>query len=246
MIFIQRKNKLRIVLLFFILLSLFVGVSTISIYKIPFLGFYTSKIYGHRVNYLDKLKQVKSSFIGVELDLVYIEDLDVLDVRHPPEASINLSFDEYLDEISQEKNLKLWLDIKNLNSDNAENVLGRINYLLKKHNKLKEHFLVETVRPDALKIFNETGFETSYYLPYLHLLKADDLKDTLSYINKILKTQPELGISTHYKSYPILENQFSNTKKYLWVLGGTNIYKDFFLIRKLLKDESVKVVLVSF
>ncbi|GAA4270177.1 hypothetical protein GCM10022257_22780 [Hyunsoonleella aestuarii] len=246
MMFIKRKSKLGLLFLLLILLGFLVVNVTISVYKAPFMGFYTSKIYGHRVNYLNKLQQAKSSFIGVELDLVYLEDLNLFDVRHPPEASTNFYFEDYLNEIGEENDLKLWLDIKNLNSDNAENILARMDYLLKTHNRLRESILIETVFPDALSMFQKAGYTTSYYLPYLHLLSKSDQKDTLSYIKNTLKTYPELGISTHYMGYPILENEFPESSKYLWALGGNNIYKDIFLIRKLLKDQTVKIVLVSF
>src|SRR5690554_4954312 len=90
-----------------------------SPYKIEYLGHY-DKIWAHRVNSTEKLESALKYFKGVELDLVYDEQKNILDVTHPPVPSIDLDLENYLSSINSEAKPYIWLDIKNLNFDNKD------------------------------------------------------------------------------------------------------------------------------
>ncbi|MEW4925006.1 hypothetical protein [Algibacter sp. 2305UL17-15] len=228
-----------------LLVVLLVSINYVSTYKIQFSGYYSTKIWGHRANSLEKLKLGEKYFIGVELDLIYSDSLDILDVNHPPAASTNLSFNEYLSHI-KDKKPNLWLDIKNLTPSNSKAILFRIDSLLKRKNVSNKNILIESNHPEVLPFFSDSGYKTSYYLPYLHDLKESKRRDTIMYIKSVLEQQPEVGISSHFLSHPIMKQNFPDTDKYFWVLGNLITFRSFFDIRNVLDDDSVKIVLVSY
>ena len=89
----KKRFRLYIFLFIFCVISFLLYVAYYS-NRILFYG-YEHKIWAHRVNSIEKLKETISCFEGVELDVVYIEDGDFFDVNHPPAESIGLSLDEY-------------------------------------------------------------------------------------------------------------------------------------------------------
>lgn len=216
-----------------------------SPYKIEFLGYY-DKIWAHRVNSKEKLNSALNFYSGVELDLVYNSEKNIFDVNHPPVKSINLTFEEYLSEINKDKNPGIWLDIKNLNKDNSRLIFNRLIKIFDAINYNIENVLVETRYPEALPLFTEKGFITSYYLPSnLRNKKTVALASEIQKINKVLLKQPNIGISTNYKDYLVLQEYFPKKDKYLWMT--TSITERWFQkTRSILKDEKVKVVLVSY
>jgi hypothetical protein len=194
---------------------------------------------------LIKLKEAEEYFIGAELDLIYVEELNMLDVCHSLEQTTNLSFKDYIGAL-RSRDMKLWLDIKNLNKSNANTILKKIETIFKEYGYSKNNVLIETRFPGALGVFLESGYKTSYYLPYLHLLDEIKRKDTILYINKKLRGKPNIGISADYLSYPIIKKAYPLRNKYFWAMGNTKMFKNYFLIRNMLNDSSVKTVLVSF
>lgn len=216
-----------------------------SPYKIEFLGYY-DKIWAHRVNSKEKLNSALNFYSGVELDLVYNSEKNIFDVNHPPAKSINLTFEEYLSEINKDKSSGIWLDIKNLNKDNSRLIFNRLTEVFDTFNYNIENVLVETRYPEALPLFTENGFITSYYLPSgLRNKKLINLTSEIQRINEILIKQPNIGISSNYKDYQILQEYFPNKDKYLWMTSSIT-ERWFQETRSILKDKKVKVVLVNY
>lgn len=216
-----------------------------SPYKIELLGSY-DKIWAHRVNSTEKLSSAIKYYKGVELDLLYIEDSNFLDVNHPPAKSIDLSFQNYLNVLNENEKPFLWLDIKNLNKANSNKILKKLLFLLKEKQYPLHKILIETHNPKTLPQFSNAGFKTSYYLPYgLSQMPAENLTKTLGNIKLILKDYPEIAISSDIQDYEILKNNFPNKSKYTWSLGSL-LRKNFFQTQKALQDPKVKVVLVTY
>lgn len=239
----KRLNK-RFLFLSIPLLFISYFIYKYSPYKLDYIGYY-DKIWAHRVDSEPKLKAATLFFKGVEVDLVYNKEQNYLDVGHPPVKSIHLSFDEYLSKLNNKKPY-IWLDIKNLTDNNATKIYLLIERLRKRHQYSKNKFLIETKHPQALDIFIKNNYKCLYYLPYeLHKKNKTELNKTILHIHKILKSKPKLGISATYKDYPILHKNFSDKNKYIWITERFKQRK-FRLTRKILKDTTVKVVLISF
>ena len=216
-----------------------------SPYKLGFIGHY-DKVWAHRVNSVEKLESAIHFFEGVELDLVYVADKNVLDVNHPPAESIGLDFKSYLSVIDSDIQPFLWLDIKNLNATNAHLVHDRLIMLLEGKEYPLNKILVETTEPHALAMFSSSGFNTSYYLPSgLVQMSDEELNRNILSIQEKLEAQPSLGISSDCQDYNIMAKYFPDRSKYLWALLPAFHIETSFL-KKPLNDETVKVMLIKY
>lgn len=229
--------------LLFCVFSLF--IYRYSPYKIEFLGYY-DKVFAHRVNSKEKLQSALRYFDGIELDLVYKKNKNVLDVNHPPALSINLSFKDYFNNIPKSKTPFIWLDIKNLTNDNSQDVLTLLISVFKEREYPLDKILIESKNPKSLIKFKEKGFLISYYLPYRLSTKQNSIiKTEINNIKKVLNQYPAMGISASYEDYQLLNKHFKRIDKYLWVITSFK-NRSISEIRTILKDESVKIVLSNF
>lgn len=213
--------------------------------RVEFLGHY-NKVFAHRVNSLEKQKTALKYFDGIEFDLVYLKDKDVLDVNHPPTQSIGLTFETYLSQIDSNIFPFLWLDIKKLDTTNEDAILLKLNTLFEAKNYPKNKILIETRSPEALPKFTTEGYNTSYYLnPKLHEKTGDDLKAEIYTIKAVLELQSTIGISSSYQDYALMKEYFPNKTKYIWAISSPYRfkYKEF---RSILEDENVAIVLTKF
>ncbi len=211
-------------------------------YQFEFLGHY-DKIWAHRVNTLDKLAWSTPFFKGVELDLVYSNG--ILDITHPPKPSTGLSLAEYLQSLDPKDSINLWLDIKNLTLKNVAKINQRIDQLINSNAYPKELILIESRAPEALSIFLDDNYRCSYYLPDgLYYMKSPELNTTIAHIQNVIIKYPKLEISSHFRDYPIMAQNFDAPKN-LWAIQHSRI-KDYSAIRTLLADTTVKTVLISY
>ena len=239
-------GKKLIILISVLFLTILLGMAyRYSPYKLEYLGYY-DKIWAHRVNSPEKLESALKYFKGVELDLVYNEQENVLDVTHPPVPSIGLSFEKYLSYIDVVEKPYLWLDIKNLNSENKDAILKKLMKLFSEKKYPLDKVLVETRYPEALLDFSELGFKTSYYLPFgLSEMSSDNRNIQLQKITNILDEQPDLAISSNYTDYEIMAKEFPTRDKYFWITSSIRKH-GFSTPKKILKDSTVKAVLISY
>lgn len=216
-------------------------------FKLEYLGYYDSKIGAHMCNDISKLKSATNYFQIVELDIVYDSENNNLDIYHPPKKSTGLFFDNYLKQLkSINKDVFLWLDIKNLKEENATEIYDKLTFLLKKHQFSSNRVLVETRYPKALNIFINNNFQTSYYITKkINKLKEEELKRALNSIRDILEKQPKMAISFSHEKYDILSQEFPKKKKYIWNLVRSVNLK-MIHTRIMLNDETVKIVLINF
>src|SRR5690554_7822984 len=108
---IMITGKKLIILISVLFLTILLGMAyRYSPYKLEYLGYY-DKIWAHRANSEEKLKSALKFFKGIEVDLVYNESKNILDVTHPPVPSINLNLRQYLSNILKDEFPYIWLDI---------------------------------------------------------------------------------------------------------------------------------------
>lgn len=239
-------GKTIVILVLAILSLILLGmVYRYSPYKIEYLGHY-DKIWAHRVNSTEKLESALKYFKGVELDLVYDDQKNVLDVTHPPVPSINLDLETYLSYINTPEKPYIWLDIKNLDNENKNFILQILNKLFSEKEYPLKKVLVETRYAEALPEFSAAGFKTSFYLPYgLTEMTSEKQEVELQKITRILTEQPDLAISSNYTDYVIIKKSFPTKDKYFWITSSIRKH-GFSTPRRILKDSTVKAVLISF
>lgn len=216
-------------------------------FKIDYMG-HIDKIWAHRVNSIEKLDYVQGRYAGIELDLVFDEQLQTFDVNHPPAESIGLTLETYFSNYDTGNPGGIWLDFKNLTAVNAESSLERLLVLTDKFQLDSNRIIVESQHPEFLGVFEQAGFKTSYYLPtFLNKLVEEKLQEKISEINLNLKNHPTTAISTNIVDYEIIAKHFPNEIKYLWSIDKTyttRMFQNFLLNRKALSDPKVEVLLV--
>jgi len=242
---VLKKNKKKII--FIIVLITAVAVYIFNPCKLEYIG-YQSKVWAHRVNSLEKLNYTQKFYQGIELDLVFDSINNKFDVNHPPDHSINLDLNTFFSNI-QNKEIKLWLDFKNLSEANAEKATEILDQLTKKHSLKSENILVESPEISCLQGFKNKGFKTSFYLPQLVGL-ADESKfvPTIDSIKQLLVKYPTSGISCNVNAYDVINEYFKNERKFLWHIYNPysrhqiKNYRDF---RKYVSDPTVEAVLIQ-
>lgn len=246
--FIKKLNNKYLIILVLGLVFLYILTLIFKADETPKILF-EDKVWVHRVNSLAKLNEVKSTYSGIELDVVFEKEGNYFDVNHPPAKSIQLSLLDYFKAQNTHPNLKYWLDFKNLEEDNLDRSLSRLDSIATLLQLTKKNIIVESTRPTFLKKFQERGFLTSYYLPYnLHKFNAKDLKARMARVKKDLELFETDYISANYKDYEIMKTYFPNRKKLTWLTGDPvfkNKMKNRWYIYQLLRDENVEVMLFS-
>lgn len=129
-------------------------------------GIHREKLWLHRTNSLEKLHEKEARFPNFELDLVF-RDNGTFDVTHDADTTFNLSLRHYMPHISRHRS-HVWLDVKNLNPQNAAYALRCLNTLLHTYHARKEQFIVETRNLQALSTFTAAGYYTSCYVDFPH------------------------------------------------------------------------------
>ncbi|MEG0915774.1 MAG: hypothetical protein RSF68_02035 [Myroides sp.] len=242
---VLKKNKKKIIFIIFLITAVVVYI--FNPYKLEYVG-YQSKVWAHRVNTLDKLNYTQKFYQGIELDLVFDSITQTFDVNHPPDPSIKLDLDTYFSNINN-KEIKLWLDFKNLSEHNAEKYAEILDQLTKEHSLKRENILVESPEISCLQGFKNKGFKTSFYLPQLVGL-ADETKfvSIIDSIKQLLVKYPTSGISCNANAYEVIKQYFKNEKKYLWHIYkpySRHQVKDYQDFRKYVSDPTVEAVLIQ-
>ncbi|MEX2349852.1 MAG: DUF2181 domain-containing protein [Flavobacteriaceae bacterium] len=209
---------------------------------------HSQKVWAHRVNSIEKLKHTQEKYEGIELDLVFDTITNTFDVNHPPAISINLTLDEFLEELNKDEIKGVWLDFKNLNENNSIESFRRLEHLVKKHDIAPNKIIIESQHPEFLQIFSDSDFKTSYYLPSaLYQLSKKKLKLKIAEIQKNINQYPTTAISTNINDYSIIKQHFPSKVKYLWSIDKiytTRMFKNYFQTRKTLRDPKVEVLLI--
>lgn len=221
------------------LLPIFNGT---SIAEIPF----DHQIWAHRNNSFEDLERYQKTFTGLEIDLMYRADQNILDVNHPPAKSLGISFENYLQKFSENDSLFLWLDIKNLTVELANPIFERVDVLLEKYNMDKSRVLIESVVPEALLNFSKAGYVTSYYLPPIHTLTPEQVMPIMSKAKRLVERGQISGISQSIEGILYAQYFMPNVAKFTWALD-VSVDSDqlkSFALRTLRDNDDIKVILV--
>lgn len=243
--FIKKNRRLKIGLFLLFIVGLAIVSYRYTSKRLEFYGHY-DKVWAHRVDDLDKLNSAQNNFSGVEVDLIYISAQNRLKISHDLKDTTSLDLETYVKELKT-ANLGMWLDIKNLDKDHASAIFKRIEDLSERYpNFNPKNLLVESTEIDALKVFSENHYQTTWYIT--EIIKAENKEEELKKIKASLASK-NTGLSSNYKNYLYLAEAFPETPKHFWMLNSSydvNIFKNYGLIRGLIKDRSVHTVLIPY
>lgn len=208
-----------------------------------------SKIWKHRVNSMDELRQTEKSFDGVEVDIIYSSKKNDIYVAHGYEDTVNkLFFDEYLSALEKPEKMYYWIDFKNLNKNNAPKALEIFGSIVDKYN-IRDKVIIESNSTGALKIAKENNFHVMLWVEAISYRKNPTFDDTLSVIKKI-RSKIELvepdAISCVYTMFPILCDSFPNQNIHFWDTQKKFTPDNVEHTKNLCRSKNVKIVLVDY
>jgi len=216
------------------------------------------RVIPHRVNSIGKLSNVL--FTGCrsfELDAVVHENGDstYFEVGHDDAVMSGMSLEELLTFSSKYPVKKIWLDFKNINSQNIDLVLNRLNYL-DEHFELKRKAIVESsmTQPVFSKL-SQAGYHCSYYLPthYANFSKTKKAKVAQEIASQIV-LQKVNAVSFDVALYPFVKEHLEPliANDFVYHVWDISIgFQNPDLISKLetatfYKDKRIKTILIKF
>lgn len=172
------------------------------------------------------------------------------DVGHDGENhSINLNLDSMIKTLNvlsikdSINNHKIWLDFKNLDSNNKYLALNELLKICKQNNYKKENFIIESRDYESLKIFKNAGFYTSYYVTYY---SQDDLANRknkiITHLESVVNSDSVNALSFPYYLYDFMNNLDLNIDYLTWNEGQNKAQN---MDNKAYKDSKIKVILAG-
>lgn len=143
----------------------------------------SQRVMAHRVNTLGKLGDAaRAGFDGVELDLLFrrTEGGGHFELGHDDASRTHGDLESYLAAVGEWGICRLWLDLKNLETDNHRLALAELERLAALYPGLKDMSVVESPTRDSwFADFRARGWHTSYYLPTQEILGAMEDSDDM-------------------------------------------------------------------
>ena len=208
---------------------------------------FTSNILCHRVNGIKRLHEVKDDFGGFEIDLTYQSSNNKFDVNHPPVESIDLSLKQMLATLDDPRKYYYWLDMKNLDSVNVIYAAKRLHSVANKLG-ITKRIVVESPRIECLREFQDHGFYTALYLPFLQEVSEIEMQSKIDSLVPLINRVKPSAISQRYDAYNILETQFPDCDKLTWDIKlDWKVEKDEKYVTSIVKKSpGIKLFLVRY
>ncbi len=206
------------------------------------------KIWLHRANDIEKAQYFQDKYSGLEIDLTYVDSLQTFLIlhgggHHEPNP---ITFEQWLDRFESTKNLKLWLDFKNLNKENMTSSLDELDRICLKYVIKPKNLIVESWAASCLPAFQDAGYQISFYIPSFkpQETSAEKIQKYTDEIRKATTKNNINIISGYYYQYEFMRDSFPEKNILIWY----NLY-DSLVREKYIElandDDKVKVLLVA-
>lgn len=170
----------------------------------------------HRTNHPAKFSKYADAYAGFEMDVNIDTVKMLLDVYHPPETSLNIRVENFLNQKAAAGKY-FWFDCKNLSLSNVAKTLTVLQQLDSSY-QIKNRLVFESTNAAALKIIAAAGYYTFYYLSFNE--ETDLCTDTvlLSRIAAQIDTS-FTAISADGRYIKTLHTLFPHCRKATWTLS---------------------------
>lgn len=197
------------------------------------------------VNTVQSIEQLNMDAPGFEMDVYFDTTKNYLQVFHDSSQQDYTKIEDIL-KVYKERKLScpIWLDFKNLFAQNEKKSLNYILYLREEYN-LQNKLIVEGALPQHLQSFCDSGFFTSYYVPFFnpYQLTENELLQIIDTIASNLKKYPVAALSGYYFQYPLLKKFFPEYPVLTWTKKSNLSLVNNIFNKILLNDEQVKIIL---
>jgi hypothetical protein len=200
------------------------------------------------VDNIELMQKLPENTAGIECDVYFDIPKNHFEVYHDSTAPSTLDLDSLLVVYYSKKlDANIWLDFKNLSGENSIPSLNEITRLKNKYNLTKQ-FIVESSSPQFLKTFCDSGYFTSYYVPFFNPYQATE-NEIIQFADSVrsnLTKYPASAVSGYYFQYPVLKKFFPNYPILTWIDNASISVVSYVFKRQLENDESIKVILYPF
>lgn len=124
---------------------------------------YPRKIWLHRCNSIEKLKEKEHRYPNVEVDIC-LRPGGVMDVTHDEDTTFHLGIGPYMQYLARHPERHIWLDIKNLSEDNQQQFKRVLDSLVWTYGVDKGQMVIESPRWQLLFPFTRDRYYTSCYV----------------------------------------------------------------------------------
>ena len=207
----------------------------------------TSKLWAHRANDTIVAQTKKQVFDGLEVDVMYSNEDNELYIGHDEwDGMYKLTLEEWFAALPEPEKTCYWIDMKNLDNNNAEVIGDKIIGITEKFN-ITDKVLVEHTDINALKILKSKGLKVILWV--YNMYWNDDNIDTTTWKKRIKDQIENLNpdaLSCEYRMFPLLPESFPEENIHFWHTPAKLNDENAELTRKLCRNKSVKVVLVDY
>ncbi|MBR3676615.1 MAG: sulfatase-like hydrolase/transferase [Alphaproteobacteria bacterium] len=209
------------------------------------------KIYLHRVNSPEKLKELGHKYVGLEMDIIYYPKEDAFENSHNAESlqkySLNKTLKMYYHMFNRQA---IWFDFKNLSDENKVKAEQKLSKLIKKYHVNKNNVWVESHNYNALEYFTQKGWRTSYYVPYYNFeeMSAEQIADAKKLTEDVSFSGKVLAISFAGEYYPFIKSLKLNEQISLLTWFSHYKLEDFKKLEEypiMMNDKQLKVILIK-
>tara|TARA_R110002049_G_scaffold243078_5_gene416855 strand:- start:2060 stop:2776 length:717 start_codon:yes stop_codon:yes gene_type:complete len=184
-------------------------------------------------------KSLTEGYQGIEIDINYDDKIDKFivdhDYDHESSKAKTLTLQEVLTE-NRVKDVKWWLDLKNLKNDNYQKVLKLLKSIEDKYD-LNDKYFIESDQFIPLRALANASIPSVYWInPHsksrIHYLRIVENKIKLIFSNFI-------GVSIYYESYDTKAKKYlSHINKFIFTVNGKG--KEIYI-----NDPTVNIVLTD-
>jgi len=200
------------------------------------------------VNSISLMEKIPANTPGIECDLYFNIQKNHFDVSPDSVISSGLDADSLLSVYAAKKmTANTWFNIKNLDGQNAGASLTEMIRLKNKYG-LTGRIIIESSAASFLKTFCDSGFYTSYTVPYFDPYKSSEppIIQFADSIRTALTKYPASSVSGSYFQYPLLKKFFPTYPILTRADNVTISFVSYLFKRQLENDENIKVILYSF
>lgn len=210
-------------------------------------GKHKEKLWLHRCNSLEKMREQHEEYPNIEVDVVFRPDRR-FDITHEADTSFNLFLDSYFAHMAKDDG-KIWLDIKNLSPGNAAVARRTLDSLAQAYRIGKERMIVESPCWQALEHFTKHRYYTSFYVDCEppSQLEPHEVDTCIGRLRRLADKGVVRALSFPGWWYSTLKRKLGRSIDLLtWKHRSTQLELLFLPIgRRMLADSQLKVILVK-
>ena len=207
----------------------------------------TEKAWDKAINSTEAVSRLDTKTPGFECDVYFDTSKHTFYVYHDSLRISHTTMDEILHAYKKQGlTASLWLDMKNLSNVNcaaANKEVDRLRDLFGMSGKM----IIESSVPSCLESFYNSGYFTSYYVPFFNPYQEEEHKiiSMIDSIAAVLKKYPACALSGYYFQYPALKKFFPNYPVLTWADRSWVSIVSLTFNHQLMNDSMVKVILYN-